>query len=141
MTATAVRRDSTSVMPAGRERQLLTFALLIATATVAFETQVVTVALPSITGELQGISLYPWVFSGYLLMSTITAPLYGKLADVFGRRPLFFFGFTVFMTGTFLCGASTSMPLLVGARVIQGLGAGAILPLVLTVLGLSLIHI
>ncbi|MEN9617073.1 MAG: hypothetical protein RL022_2495, partial [Chloroflexota bacterium] len=73
MTATAVRRDSTSVMPAGRERQLLTFALLIATATVAFETQVVTVALPSITGELQGISLYPWVFSGYLLMSTITA--------------------------------------------------------------------
>ena len=135
MTATAVRRDSTSVMLAGRERQLLTFALLIATATVAFETQVVTVALPSITGELQGISLYPWVFSGYLLMSTITAPLYGKLADVFGRRPLFFFGFTVFMTGTFLCGVSTSMPLLVGARVIQGLGAGAILPLVLTVLG------
>ncbi len=135
MTATAVRRDSSSVMPAGRERQLLTFALLIATATVAFETQVVTVALPSITGELQGISLYPWVFSGYLLMSTITAPLYGKLADVFGRRPLFFFGFTVFMAGTFLCGAATSMPLLVGARVIQGVGAGAILPLVLTVLG------
>ena len=134
MTATAVRVEA-GVMAPGRARQLLTLALLIATATVAFETQVVTVALPSITGELQGIALYPWVFSGYLLMSTITAPLYGKLSDLFGRRPLFLLGFVIFGTGTFLCGAATSMPFLVGARVVQGLGAGAILPLVLTVTG------
>lgn len=125
----------TGTMAPGRARQLLTLALMMATATVAFETQVVTVALPSITGELQGIALYPWVFSGYLLMSTITAPLYGKLADLFGRRPLFMLGFALFIIGTFLCGAATSMPILVGSRVIQGLGAGAILPLVLTVTG------
>jgi EmrB/QacA subfamily drug resistance transporter len=122
-------------MAPGRARQLLTAALMIATATVAFETQVVTVALPSITGELQGIALYPWVFSGYLLMSTISAPIYGKLADLFGRRPLFLLGFAIFSVGTFLCGAASSMPFLVAARAVQGLGAGAILPLVLTVTG------
>ena len=132
---TAPSGTATGAMAPGRARQLLTAALMIATATVAFETQVVTVALPSITGELQGIALYPWVFSGYLLMSTITAPIYGKLADIFGRRPLFMLGFTIFSVGTFLCGAATSMPFLVASRVVQGLGAGAILPLVLTVTG------
>ena len=132
---TAPSGTATGAMAPGRARQLLTAALMIATATVAFETQVVTVALPSITGELQGIALYPWVFSGYLLMSTITAPIYGKLADIFGRRPLFMLGFIIFSLGTFLCGAATSMPFLVAARVVQGLGAGAILPLVLTVTG------
>ncbi|MBU6290003.1 MAG: MFS transporter [Chloroflexi bacterium] len=140
-TATATRGAAApggapaGAMAPGRARQLLTAALMIATATVAFETQVVTVALPSITGELQGIALYPWVFSGYLLMSTITAPIYGKGADIFGRRPLFMLGFTIFSVGTFLCGAATSMPFLVASRVVQGLGAGAILPLVLTVTG------
>jgi MFS family permease len=122
-------------MAPGRERQLLTSALLIAMATVAFEGTVVGAALPSIAGELQGIDLYPWVFSGYLLTTTTTAPLYGKLADIYGRRPLFFVGLGVFTLGTFLCGAAPSMPMLVLARLLQGAGAGAVMPLTLTVLG------
>jgi hypothetical protein len=122
-------------MAPGRERQLLTGALLIAMATVAFETTVVGAALPSIAGELQGVDLYPWVFSGYLLTTTTTAPLYGKLADTFGRRPLFFVGLGLFSVGTFLCGAAPSMMLLVLARLVQGAGAGAVMPLTLTVLG------
>ncbi len=122
-------------MAPGRERQLLTGALLMAMATVAFEGTVVGAALPSIAGELQGVDLYPWVFSGYLLTTTTTAPLYGKLADVLGRRPLFFVGLALFSLGTFLCGAAPSMPLLVLARLVQGAGAGAVMPLTLTVLG------
>ena len=122
-------------MAPGRERQLLTGALLIAMATVAFETTVVGAALPSIAGELQGVDLYPWVFSGFLLATTTTAPLYGKLADTFGRRPLFFVGLGLYSLGTFLCGAAPSMTLLVLARLVQGAGAGAVMPLTLTVLG------
>lgn len=126
---------ATGTMSPGRERQLLTGALLIAMATVAFEGTVVGAALPSIAGELQGVDLYPWVFSGYLLTTTTTAPLYGKLADTFGRRPLFFVGLGLFTFGTFLCGAAPSMTLLVLARLLQGAGAGAVMPLTLTVLG------
>ena len=126
---------SDGIMEAGRARQLLTGALLIAMSTVAFETTVVGAALPSIAGELQGIALYPWVFSGYLLTTTTTAPLYGKMSDVFGRRPLFFLGLTIFTLGTFLCGLSWKMPMLVIARLIQGVGAGAVMPLTLTVMG------
>ena len=131
----AVATTITGTMAPGRERQLLTGALLIAMATVAFETTVVGAALPSIAGELQGVDLYPWVFSGYLLTTTTTAPLYGKLADTFGRRPLFFVGLGLFSLGTFLCGAAPSMTLLVLARLLQGAGAGAVMPLTLTVLG------
>lgn len=126
---------SDGIMEAGRPRQLLTGALLVAMSTVAFETTVVGAALPSIAGELQGFALYPWVFSGYLLTTTTTAPLYGKMSDVFGRRPLFFLGLTIFTLGTFLCGLAWNMPMLVISRLIQGVGAGAVMPLTLTVMG------
>jgi EmrB/QacA subfamily drug resistance transporter len=102
---------------------------------VALEGTVVTTALPSVVGELQGLALYPWVFSVYLLTSTTSVPVYGKLADVYGRRPLFLAGLTLFLLGTTLCGASASMVQLVAFRAVQGLGAGAVLPLTLTVLG------
>ena len=66
-------------------------------AVVALETTVVVTALPTIAGELDRLDLYPWVFSAYLLTSTVTVPLYGKLADVFGRRRVFLFGMVVFL--------------------------------------------
>jgi EmrB/QacA subfamily drug resistance transporter len=101
---------------------------------VALEGTVVTTALPSVVGELQGLTLYPWVFSVYLLTSTTSVPVYGKLADVYGRKPLFLLGLLIFLLGTLLCGASESMVQLVAFRALQGLGAGAVLPLTLTVL-------
>lgn len=118
----------------GRQRRLLTVTLMIAMGVVALEGTVVTTALPSIVGELQGLSLYPWVFSVYLLTSTTSVPIYGKLADVYGRKPVFLAGLAVFLLGTLLCGASGSMVQLIAYRAVQGLGAGAVLPLTLTVL-------
>lgn len=128
--------DSTesSVKP-GRPRQLLTAALMLAMAVVALEGTVVTTALPSVVGELQGLTLYPWVFSIYLLASTTTVPIYGKLADVYGRKPVFLVGLSLFLLGTALCGAAQSMVQLVALRAVQGIGAGAVLPMTLTVFG------
>lgn len=118
----------------GRQRQLLTVTLMTAMGVVALEGTVVTTALPTIVGELQGVSLYPWVFSVYLLTSTTSAPIYGKLADIYGRKPVFLAGLSLFLLGTVLCGASASMLQLVAYRAVQGVGAGAVLPLTLTVL-------
>lgn len=102
-------------------------------AVVALETTVVVTALPSIAGELDRLDLYPWVFSAYLLTSTVTMPLYGKLADVFGRRRIFLFGMMLFLLGSVLCGLAQTMTQLIVFRAIQGLGAGAVMPSIFTV--------
>ena len=128
------RRESPSPVRPGRQRRLLTATLMLCMGVVALEGTVVTTALPSVVGELQGLALYPWVFSVYLLTSTTSVPVYGKLADVYGRKPVFLAGLLIFLLGTLLCGASGSMVQLVAFRALQGLGAGAVLPLTLTVL-------
>jgi len=117
----------------GRARRIITTGLVLAMAVVALETTVVVTALPTIAGELDRLDLYPWVFSAYLLTSTVTVPLYGKLADVFGRRRVFLFGMVVFLAGSILCGLARSMTELVVFRAIQGLGAGAVMPSIFTV--------
>jgi EmrB/QacA subfamily drug resistance transporter len=103
-------------------------------AVVALETTVVVTALPTIVGEFDRLDLYPWVFSAYLLTSTVTMPLYGKLADVFGRRGIFLFGITLFLLGSLLCGVAQSMTALIVFRALQGLGAGAVMPTIFTVI-------
>lgn len=113
----------------------VTIALMLGMALAALDTTIVGTALPSIVGKLGGINLYSWVFSAYLLTSTTTVPIYGKLADLFGRKPLFLFGVAVFLIGSIASGAAQSMEQLVIFRAIQGLGAGAVLPLVLTIIG------
>ena len=119
----------------GRQRRVVTGALMLAMAVVALEGTVVTTALPSVVGELQGLPLYPWVFSIFLLASTTTVPIYGKLADVYGRKPAILAGLSLFILGTALCGAAQSMVQLVALRGLQGIGAGAVLPMTLTILG------
>jgi EmrB/QacA subfamily drug resistance transporter len=101
----------------------------------SLDTTIVGTALPSIVGKLGGITLYSWVFSIYLLASTTTVPIYGKLADLFGRKPVFLFGTALFLIGSMASGASQSMEQLIVFRAIQGLGAGAVLPIVLTIIG------
>ena len=110
-------------------------ALMLGMALAALDTTIVGTALPSIVGKLGGITLYSWVFSAYLLTSTTTVPIYGKLADLFGRKPVFLFGTAVFLIGSAACGAAQSMEQLIIFRAIQGLGAGAVLPIVLTIIG------
>jgi EmrB/QacA subfamily drug resistance transporter len=114
---------------------IVTIALMLGISLASLDTTIVGTAMPSIVGKLGGITLYSWVFSVYLLTSTTTVPIYGKLADLFGRKPLFLFGVTVFLIGSAASGASQSMEQLILFRAIQGLGAGAVLPIVLTIIG------
>ncbi len=114
---------------------IVTIALMLGMSLAALDTTIVGTALPSIVGKLGGISLYSWVFSIYLLTSTTTVPIYGKLADLYGRKPIFLFGSGLFLLGSILCGTARSMEQLVIFRAIQGLGAGAVMPVVLTIIG------
>lgn len=116
-------------------RTLVTLALLLGTFLSSIEVTVVATAMPSIVQHLGSLSLYPWVFSAYLLTQTVSIPLYGRLADLVGRRYTYVGGVTLFLVGSALCGLSDSMEFLVLARAVQGLGAGAVLPLTMTIFG------
>ena len=110
-------------------------AVMIGVFLAALDQTVVGTALPRIITDLGGNDLYTWAFTAYLLTSTISGPLYGKLSDLFGRRPIFLFGIGVFMVGSLLAGLSQEMWQLVAARGVQGLGAGALFPIALAVIG------
>jgi EmrB/QacA subfamily drug resistance transporter len=109
-------------------------AVMIGVFLAALDQTVVGTALPRIITDLGGNDLYTWAFTAYLLTSTISGPLYGKLSDLFGRRPIFLFGIGVFMVGSLLAGLSQEMWQLVAARGVQGLGAGALFPIALAVI-------
>ena len=100
----------------------------------ALDQTVVGTALPRIITDLGGNGLYTWAFTAYLLTSTISGPIYGKLSDLFGRRPVLLFGISVFMLGSLIAGLSQEMWQLVAARGIQGLGAGALFPVAMAVI-------
>jgi EmrB/QacA subfamily drug resistance transporter len=117
------------------ERRLVTLALFVATFLVALDASVVSTAMPTVIGQIGGIHLYAWVFSAYLLTSTVTVPIYGKLADLFGRKPVFMVSTVVFLVGSMLCGQSQTMEQLIAFRLLQGLGAGGMLPINQTILG------
>jgi len=114
---------------------LLVMALMFAIAIAALDATVVSTALPTVVGKLGGLSLFSWVFSIYLLASTVTVPLYGKLADLYGRKPVLLFGISVFLLGSVLCGSASSMLELVIFRAVQGIGAGATQPITMTIIG------
>ena len=118
-----------------RRRNLIVIATLLGTFLSAVDVTVVGTAMPTIIGALGGISHYSWVFSAYLVTSTTTIPIYGKLADLYGRRPVYIAAATLFLLGSALCGFSRSMEQLIAFRAIQGLGAGAIVPVTMTIIG------
>src|SRR5205823_11368015 len=101
----------------------------------ALDQTIVSTALPRIVSDLGGLSQYSWVFTAYLLASTVTVPLYGKLGDVYGRKPLFIIAILIFLAGSALCGLAQTMTELVIFRAVQGLGAGGLFPLALAVVG------
>ncbi|OLC56097.1 MAG: hypothetical protein AUH85_07370 [Chloroflexi bacterium 13_1_40CM_4_68_4] len=101
----------------------------------ALDQTVVGTALPRIVTDLHGNDIYTWAFTAYLLTATISGPIYGKISDLFGRRPVLLFAVVVFLVGSLLSGLSREMLQLVGSRALQGLGAGALFPIALAVIG------
>src|SRR4051812_28324953 len=121
------------MIPPGR--RMVTAALMMAMMVTAMEQLVVSPAMPTIIAQLRGFDIYPWVISAYLLAATVSTPIYGKLADLFGRKRVLLFGLVLFSLGSILSGTSMTMGQLIAMRTLQGLGAGAVGPIVLTMLG------
>lgn len=116
-------------------RPLVLASVMLAMFVGAVEATIVATAMPSIAADLGGFSKYSWVFSAYLLMNTVTVLIYGKLSDIFGRKPIFAFGIILFLFGSLMCGLANSMDQLIIYRLIQGMGAGAVLPIATTIVG------
>ena len=118
-----------------RRRRWITAGLLLGMSLGALEATVVSTAMPTVIATLGGLSHYSWVFSAYLLTSTASVPIWGRLSDLYGRRRLYLAGVLVFLVGSALSGAAGTMTQLIVFRAIQGLGAGAIIPLGMTIVG------
>ncbi len=114
---------------------IITAGVILSLFLASMEGTVIATAMPSIVAQLGGLSIYSWVFSIYMLASTTTVPIYGKVSDIFGRKKVFTFSMILFLLGSVLCGFATSMESLIVFRAIQGLGAGGVLPMALTVIG------
>ncbi|WP_181797472.1 MFS transporter, partial [Streptomyces sp. WELS2] len=109
-----------------RRRGAVVAALMLAMALAALDSTVVSTAVPQIVGDLGGFSVFSWLFSGYLLAVTVTLPVYGKLSDTFGRKPVLVVGAAVFLAGSLLCAGAWNMGALIAFRIVQGLGGGAL---------------
>ena len=114
---------------------LVTIGIMLSLFLASMESTVVATAMPTIVGQLGGLEHYAWVFSAYMLASTTTVPLYGKLSDLYGRRKLYVFAMVIFLAGSILCGQANTMTQLILARALQGLGAGGIMPLAFILIG------
>ena len=114
-------------------RRPILIALMLTMGLAALDSTIVATAIPQIVSNLGGFSLFPWVFSIYLLTQAVTVPIYGRLADLFGRKPIMFVGIAIFLLGSVLSGMAWSMITLVVFRGVQGIGAGAIAPMTTTI--------
>src|ERR1700735_2104718 len=116
-------------------RPLVIAAVMASMAMVAIEATIVSTAMPQIVTQLGGLRLYSWVFSSFLLAQTAMTVVFGKLADLYGRKPIVLIGIAIFLVGSVLAGFAWSMPAMIVFRLIQGVGAGAIQPVTLTIVG------
>lgn len=116
-------------------RPLTVVALILSLFMAALEATVVSTAMPTVIGDLGGIQSYSWVFTAYLLTSTVSVPVYGKIADMYGRKPVILTGIGLFLVGSMASGLSETMTQLIAFRALQGLGAGAMQPMAITIVG------
>ncbi|MBF6231003.1 MDR family MFS transporter [Nocardia farcinica] len=134
-----IRAVATETTSAGiglrSDRGPILAALMLSTGLVALDSTIIATAVLSITRSLGGFAQFPWLFSIYLLAQAVTVPIYGKLADTLGRKPVILFGIGMFAVGSLLCGLATSMPALIVFRALQGVGAGAIQPMTMVIAG------
>ncbi|MFI1236047.1 MDR family MFS transporter [Nocardia salmonicida] len=119
----------------GSDRGPVLASLMLATGLVALDSTILATAVLSITDSLGDFTLFPWLFTIYLLAQAVTVPIYGALADTFGRKPVMLFGIAVFALGSLLCGSASSMLALIVFRAVQGIGAGAIQPTTMVIAG------
>ncbi|MDJ0341333.1 MFS transporter [Streptomyces sp. H10-C2] len=132
MERTARSSTGAEPVPAPRRGRIVA-ALMLAMALAAMDSTIISTAIPQIVGDLGGLSVFSWLFSGYLLAVTVTLPVYGKLADTFGRKPVLLAGIALFLLGSLLCFGAWNMASLIAFRIVQGLGGGAIQGTVQTV--------
>src|SRR4028119_2208742 len=131
----ADRKQKPTLDMSSRRRWAVTAGIMTGMFLAALEATVVGTAMPTVIASLGGLNRYSWVFSAYLITSTVTVPVWGKLSDLYGRRLLYQIGIGVFLLGSVLSGISASMEQLIIFRAIQGLGAGALIPLGMTIIG------
>ena len=117
------------------KRGPILISLMLATGLVAIDATILATAVPTIVGDLGGFAQFPWLFSVYLLAQAVSVPLYAKLSDTVGRKPIILVGIALFLLGSILCGLAWSMPALIAFRAVQGLGAGAVQPMAVTIAG------
>src|SRR6188508_3756770 len=110
-------------------------ALVLVLLLAALDQTIVSTALPTIVGDLGGIQHLSWVVTAYLLTSTVSGPIYGKLGDVYGRKAVLQAALVIFVVGSALCGTSQNMPQLIAFRAMQGLGGGGLVVVTLAVVG------
>ena len=116
-------------------RPFVIAAVMAALFMIAIEATIVSTAMPQIAGQLGDLHLYAWVFSSFLLTQTATTVVFGKLSDIYGRKPILLIGIAIFLVGSVLCGFAWSMPSLIAFRLLQGVGGGAIQPVSMTIVG------
>ena len=137
-TSATLPNDSANASPAGlTHRQILVVlsGLMTGMLLAALDQTIVSTALKQIVEDLDGLDHYTWVVTAYLLTSTATTPLYGKISDLYGRRPVFQFAIITFLVGSLLAAFSTNMTELIATRAIQGLGGGGLMALTFTIIG------
>ena len=130
-----VSSESTTAVGFRSERGPILISVMLSTGLVAIDSTVLATAVPSIVGELGGFDQFPWLFSAYLLGQAVTTPVYAKLSDTFGRKPILLTGIALFLLGSILCAFAWNMPALIVFRAVQGIGAGAVQPTAMTVVG------
>lgn len=119
-------RDAVRPADGTGSRRAVTAALMLAMGLSALDSTIISTAVPQIVADLGGFSVFSWLFSGYLLAVTVTLPVYGKLSDTFGRKPVLVVGAALFLLGSLLCALAWDMGSLIAFRIVQGLGGGAL---------------
>jgi EmrB/QacA subfamily drug resistance transporter len=117
------------------ERGPMLLAVMLSIGLVAIDSTILATAVPAVVEDLGGFTSFPWLFSIYLLAQAVSVPIYGKVADLYGRKPVMLLGIGLFVIGSLLCGLAWSMPALIFFRLVQGLGAGAVQPMGMTIVG------
>src|SRR2546422_2923230 len=117
------------------DRGPVLLSVMLATGLVAIDSTILATAVPSVVSDLGGFAQFPWLFSIYLLAQAVSVPLYGKFADIVGRKPMMLTGVSIFLVSSVLCGSAWSMLSLIVFRALQGIGAGAVLPIGQTIIG------
>src|SRR3982751_7121631 len=110
-----------------KSKMIILSGVVLAMLLSSLDQTIVATAMPTIVQELHGLEHFSWVFTAYMLGSTVTVPIYGKLSDIFGRRNLYLIGIGIFLGGSILCGMSQNMTELIFFRALQGIGGGAMM--------------